>query len=55
MQWVKDPPLSPQRLGSMLWCGLDPWPGNFQMLPERPKKDKRKGEEKKIKSGTMLN
>ena len=26
VQWVKDPVLS------LLWCRLDPWPGNFYML-----------------------
>ena len=29
-QWVKDPGLSLQHLGSLLWRGFDPWPGNFQ-------------------------
>ena len=28
---VKDPVLSLQRLGSLLWCGFDPWPWNFHM------------------------
>ena len=36
-QWVKDPALSLQRLGSLLWCGLDPWPGNFHMPWAQPK------------------
>ena len=26
-QWVKDPALSVQQLGSLLWLGFDPWPG----------------------------
>ena len=30
-QWVKDPMLSLQQFGSLLWCRLDPWPGNFHM------------------------
>ena len=24
-QWVKDPALSLQQFGSLLWCGFDPW------------------------------
>ena len=31
-QWVKDPALSLQWLGLLLWCGFDPWPRNFHML-----------------------
>ena len=27
-----DPMLSLRRLGSLLWCGFDPWTGNFCML-----------------------
>ena len=30
-QWVKDLVLSLQRLGLLLWCRLDPQPGNFHM------------------------
>ena len=26
-QLVKDPALSVQQLGSLLWCGFDPWLG----------------------------
>jgi len=25
-QWVKDPALSLQQLGSLPWCGFNPWP-----------------------------
>ena len=32
MQWVKDPGLLLQLLESLLWCGFDPWPGNFSMM-----------------------
>lgn len=33
MQWVRDlVVLSPQQLGSLLWCGFHPWSGNFHML-----------------------
>ena len=42
VQWVKDPVLSLQRLRSLLWCGFDPWPGNFCIplacFPPRPPK-----------------
>ena len=31
---------------SLLWCGLDPWPGNFHMSWVWPKK-KKKNEQKK--------
>lgn len=37
-QQVKDMVLSLQQLGSSLWLGLDPWPGNFHMSQARPKK-----------------
>ena len=30
-QQVKHPALSLQRLGALLWCGLDPGPRNFHM------------------------
>ena len=30
VQLVKDLVLSLQPMGSLLWPGLDPWPGNFQ-------------------------
>ena len=32
VQWVKDPALSLQRLGSLLWCGFSPCLRNFHML-----------------------
>lgn len=28
--WDKDPVLSPQQLGLLLWCGFNPRPGNVQ-------------------------
>ena len=31
VQQVKDPELSLQQLGSLLWLRFDPWPGNFHM------------------------
>ena len=30
-QWVKDPVLSLQWLGLLLWGGFHPWPGKFHM------------------------
>ena len=36
LQWVRDPALSLQCLGLLLWCGFDPWPGNFHMPQEWP-------------------
>ena len=41
-QWVKDPLLSLQQLGLLLWRGFCPWPGNFHMpqaLPPRLQKN----------------
>ena len=38
-QLVKDPALSLQRLGSMLWHMFSPWPGNFHMPQAWPKKE----------------
>ena len=40
-QQVKDLTLSLQQLGSLLWNEFDPWPRNFHMLQERPKKKKK--------------
>ena len=31
IQWVKDPALSVQQLGSLLWLGFNPWPRNLHM------------------------
>ena len=36
-QQVKDPVLLLQQLGSLLWRGFDPWPGNFHMPRVRKK------------------
>ena len=38
VQWVKGPALSLQWFGSLLWRGLDPWPGNFDVPWAWPKK-----------------
>ena len=31
VQWVKDPALSLPWLGSLLWRGFDPWPGDLHI------------------------
>ena len=38
VQQIKDLALSLQQLRLLLWCGFDPWPGNFYMLQAWPKK-----------------
>ena len=40
-QQVKDPALSLQWLGSSVWCGFNPWLGNFHM-PQAKLKQKTK-------------
>ena len=42
VQWVKDPALSLQWLGSLLWYKFDLWPRNLYVLPKKKKKEKRK-------------
>ena len=37
-QWVQDLASSLLQLGSLLWRGFDPWPGNFHMPQAWPKK-----------------
>ena len=37
VQYVKDLALSLQWLGTLLWRGFDPWPGNFRILRAWPK------------------
>ena len=41
LQGAKDMVLSLPRLGSLLWHGFDPWPGNFHMPRVGPKKKKK--------------
>ena len=41
-QRVKDPVLSLQLFGSLLWCGFDPRPGNFCMPWAWPPQKKKK-------------
>ena len=45
-QWVKDTALSLLQLGSLLWHGFSPWPGNFHMPWAWPKKKKRRRRKK---------
>ena len=47
VQQVKDLAMSLQRLGSLPWRGLDPWPGNFHMPCIWPKKKKKRKEKNK--------
>ena len=47
---VKNPTLSQQQLGKLLWLGVDPWLGNFYMpwaWQKKKKKKKRKKEKEK--------
>ena len=46
-QQVKDLALSVQHLGSLLWNGFDPWPGNFHMSWMWPPPKKKKTESKR--------
>ena len=39
VKWVKDPALSLQQPGLLLWHRFDPWPKNLHMLQEPPKKN----------------
>ena len=48
-QWVKDTALSLLQLGSLLWHGFSPWPGNFHMPWAWPKKKKKKKKKKERK------
>ena len=41
VQQVKDPVLSLQQLGLLLWLGFSPWPRNFHMPWVMPKKKKK--------------
>ena len=41
-QWVKDPALSLQWLGSLLWHGLSPWPRNIYIPRVQPKRGEKK-------------
>ena len=38
-QWVKDQALSLQWLGSLLWHGFDPYPGDFSVPQVQPKEE----------------
>ena len=50
VQQIKDPVLSLQGLGSLLWHRFHPWPGNFRMLGAQPQNKKLLEEEE-----TLLN
>ena len=50
VQQVKDPMLSLQQLGVLLWHGFDPWPGNLHMPQVWPNKVKQNTVKKKKKS-----
>ena len=41
-QQVRNMALSLKWLGSLLWLGFDPWPGNFNGGEGQPKKKKKK-------------
>ena len=47
-QWVKDPALSLQWLGPLLWRMFNPWPRNFHMPQAQP------GKKKKVSLGRIF-
>ena len=51
-QQVKDPPLSLQQLGSLLWRMFDPWPRNFCVPWAWPKKKKQKQKQQTMKTSS---
>ena len=53
MLQVKDPALSLQQLGSLLWRGFDAWPRNGHMTWAQPKKKGRKEGRKKGRRGDV--
>ena len=40
--WVKDPMLRRRQLGSLRWCGFDPWPENCCVPRVRPRKKRKR-------------
>ena len=56
-QWVKDLTLSLQWLGSLLWLGFDPWPGNSHMpqVWQKKKKKNAQGEWKNFRKSCLGN
>ena len=54
-QWVKGRVLSLQLLGSLLWCGFDPWPGNFCIPRAWPKTKQNKQTKKQNKTQKFEN
>ena len=49
-QCIKDLSLSLLWLWLLLWCGFDPWPGNFRMLPKEKRKEKKRKEKKIVEA-----
>ena len=47
LQWVKGAALSLQWLGSLLWRGLNPWPGNSHAMNMETKNTKKLKKKKK--------
>ena len=54
-QWVKDPALTLQWLGSLLWCEFHPWPRNFTCCRRGQKKKKKSRENKTSKNRMQSN
>ena len=52
-QPVKDPALSLQWLGSLLWLKFEPWPRNFHM-PQATQKKKKNTVNKRLEDGCLL-
>ena len=46
VKWVKDPVLSLQSFGSLLWYSFNPWPRNSRM-PQAWQEEEEKEEEEK--------
>ena len=54
VQQVKDPVLSLQQLGSLLWHGFDLWPRNFHMAWVCQKKTNKNKQTHKRKEASMV-
>ena len=50
-QQVKDPVLSLQQVGWLLWHRSDPWLENFRITPAKPKKEKKEKEKERKEIG----
>ena len=51
---VKDPALSLQRFGSLLWRGFSPWPGTSKVREERRKEEKKGRQAGKVMNITKI-